>query len=512
MDGAGHHPEAADWQAYLAGEDAPATRADREAHLASCPRCAAELERVRRTLALLTPVEPDELSWRRLQTRVQAELDAPAAPRRRAPRALGRPLAIAAGLAGLGLVGALILPRPEPSSPSVGVSAARPVAWPEIAAPAPPLARSEGALAVAREKDGSDDAPLLSSGLSPFEVRLAAGHRLELSGHAQVRVLRDGAESVELALAEGQLEVRAPSPPSEAVSVTVQTPEFTVAGRSPHFVVGRWSDRAFVAVRAGAMAVRTPNEPERTVVAGERRRLDPIADPSEPSPRPEPRVARRRAAAPRRSSAVPARAPAAASQAPTDPVTRVSVLRAPIRPDPSGPDELSERWASLRAIYFEDGRAADAVALAEALAADAGPRPEGRWALDLLCQAQLRLGAAERAVEACQRWLSVEPSAARAREIHRRLAHLYADHLGRCADALDHFGALIVFGRASLLDEDALLGRARCALELGDLDLAALDLSVLEGQGNRVARRAEAAALRRRLDTLRTPKEEEKHD
>jgi hypothetical protein len=115
-------------------------------------------------------------------------------------------------------------------------------------------------------------------------------------------------------------------------------------------------------------------------------------------------------------------------------------------------------------------------------------------------------------VEACQRWLSVEPSAARAREIHRRLAHLYADRLGRCGDALDHFGALIVFGRASLLDEDALLGRARCALELGDLDLAALDLSVLEGQGNRVARRAEASALRRRLDAQRTPKGEEKHD
>jgi hypothetical protein len=510
MEGAGHHPEAADWQAWLAGEGAPAIRAEREAHLETCARCAAELERVRRTLLLLVAPDLDELSWRRLQSRVQAELDAPA-PQRRPTRVLGRPLAIAAGLAGLGLIGALVLPRPEPSSPPPGVSAAAPLPPPSPAPPPVPRPPPT-AVAAASEADGGDDAPLLSSGLSPFEVRLAAGHRLELSGHAEVRVLRDGAESVELALAEGQLEVRAPGAPSAPVSVTVQTPEFTVAGRSPHFVVGRWSDRAFVAVRAGTMAVRTAHEPERTVAAGERRRLDPPVETADPTVGPEPRPAPPRALAPppARGRRPGSRSPVAA--APTDPVTRVSVLRAPIRPDPIGPDELSERWTRLRATYFEDGRAAEAVELAEALAADAGSRPEGRWALDLLCQAQLRLGAAERAVEACQRWLSVEPSAARAREIHRRLAHLYADRLGRCGDALDHFGALIVFGRASLLDEDALLGRARCALELGDLDLAALDLSVLEGQGNRVARRAEASALRRRLDAQRTPKGEEKHD
>jgi hypothetical protein len=64
----------------------------------------------------------------------------------------------------------------------------------------------------------------------------------------------------------------------------------------------------------------------------------------------------------------------------------------------------------------------------------------------------------------------------------------------------------LVFGDASLLDEQTILGRAQCALALGDVSLAKSDLSVLARRGDRLIRKSEVEHLLQILETVQNKK------
>ena len=74
--------------AGLEGELAPADRQALDEHLASCPRCSAELSALRETMSLLEKralPEPDEAFWTTLRRNVSRELSDKQSPARRRP-------------------------------------------------------------------------------------------------------------------------------------------------------------------------------------------------------------------------------------------------------------------------------------------------------------------------------------------------------------------------------------------------------------------------------------------
>jgi hypothetical protein len=76
---------------------------------------------------------------------------------------------------------------------------------------------------------------------------------------------------------------------------------------------------------------------------------------------------------------------------------------------------------------------------------------------------------------------------------------IYRTQLNDCKKALSEFEAVIVFGQGGLLNEQARLGRAACALELGDLDTAAREISILEARSAHLSLRSELSELKDRL-------------
>lgn len=474
-----HLPEAL-LHAHAAGELDTVQKSAVEQHLASCADCRRTAARVATLVGVLrTAAAPDldELSWQRMANQVRAELarDAASAPERMAggaSRTVWIAAAGAAGLAATALV-AFWLGRGSATIPP---------------ADAPVIARTaERGLEIARER--------------PTD----RGVSLVLSEDARVKA--DASPSgLELRLEVGLVELRTPLALDPQREITVWTPEFHALARSDDFTVGYRASEAFVEVRAGEVEVRGSGASDGTVRRGERRVIS-RPSPTQPPPTqeaPHEKEGRSLGDRVRRDVAALADGARRAPVVPVEPVrssssgqTRVSIEV------PSDP--IARAWLEASEAYYQRRDLPRAIELTRQIVDQGGVRPEVALAEELLCDSYIATHQAKAAVVACQVVLQRAEAAGleeRARAIHYQLATVYRVQLGDCGRAMYHYGRAIVFGRSSLFDDEALLWRAHCAIELQDVDAARRDLALLEQHRSGVARPEALRELERRFEAL----------
>lgn len=455
----GRHLDHARLHAYAAGEVDPTQRSVIEAHLEICPRCRDALGRVGAVAALMqrmAPQEPDELSWRRMQDRVQKRLQADAESGVTTLDLLMGRRWVTAGLAAVAAVALLVwfAPRRRP--------APRP--------PAPVMAEA----AVEQPQ-----AQVVTSGDAPLDVKLASGARLELAAQSRVVASSSSDGGVLLALEAGALAVRLPERPTVDEPFEVRTPAFTASSRSRDFSVGYRADRFLVAVREGEVDVEGEAFGGRdTVLEGERREVR-IRDEVE---------AERVVVPPRARNPRPVPPPvdeivSSSSQGETS----VQVLA----PD----DPVAASWREASRAYYRLGDLQEAIRHAEAVVDSGEKRAEIVLARRMICDAQIALHRPRAALDACGALLENERDDEEIRTIHYMLGTIYRTQLDDCAEAMKHYEQVLVYGRRALLDDEARLFRASCALQLGDLKTAQRDIRALAPHAARLSRPAELRAL-----------------
>lgn len=452
--GRGGHLVDATLHAYVAGEVDPPQRSAVENHLERCELCRQAHDRVQAVHQLfqtMAPEAPDELSWRRVRERVRSQLEQEAALQGSSTLDLvfGRRW-VTAGLVAAVAVALLVwfAPRPKrgrgPRAPEPAVVAAL----------------------------ESPKAQVLTSGDADLQVTLASGARLRLA--PGTRVVAPDPRLLALELELGLVDLSLFDAPPGAVSVT--TPGFRVAATSRDFSVGHWARQYVVEVREGAAEVQGEAfGGTQTVRAGERRVVQLATEAPARAPKTRPK-----STAPRSEPPKP------------EGDTRVEILD-------GFEDEISASWRDASQAFYRDRDLDRAVRSAERVLEIGAGRPEVRLAQRLLCEALIARREPRRAVDACSAVLPLEPNGEERRHIHYVLATLYRAQLGDCRRAIPHYGEALVFGREHHLDEDIRLFRASCAVEVGDLVLAASDLLALEARGGHLARPAELDGLRRRL-------------
>ena len=469
------HPGVETLHAFAAGEvlEGP-VRTAIEAHVERCAACRAQLSRVdalRDVFASMSPEPLDDLRWARMARRVQAELRAPrvlrTAGRGDSPRDWLRwwaPAAVVAATAAAAVVVVMSWPKgatmPEATGPLT--IALEPGADAHVDVPAAVLAADE-----------STPRLLRVDGL-PIDLTLASGLTLRLGPQAEVRLLESSLGRVALELERGAVEVWSPEG-SDAPEVELRAPDLLATSRgASRFTVSLVGDQpAALEVERGevrvARALPAPALVARSPEPG------PSSD-SRPTPRaPAPRGLR----AGERSSSVPV------------------VAAGPVA------EELSDPWeATLRS--YEAGELETAVDRARAVLAAAPDADRARQAWSLVCDAQLALDRPAEAAAACEALLGLT-TGDEARVIHFRVATLYRARLQDCVRATAHYDRMVVVGSTALMDQDALLGRAECALASNDLAGAERDLGFLKGQ--RQARPAAYSALVERLRSARAARD-----
>ncbi|MBK6687092.1 MAG: FecR domain-containing protein [Deltaproteobacteria bacterium] len=468
-----HLPEAS-LHAYVAGEVDPPSQAAIRAHLSACDVCQERLGRVRVVQGLfrgMVPKEPDELAWRRIRERVRTTLENDAAPeavhtidllmgRRWVPAGLAAAVAIA--------VVVLLLPGKQRPAPAPEVRVA------EIA-PAPSQAQA------------------IASGPAPLELTLASGANLKLKEQTKVVAEAPGGPAVSLTLERGALDVSLPRRPEGGESFEIHTPGFVANARSANFSVGYQADEFSVEVRDGEVDVEGPViGPKKTLVEGER--LAGSTRPRAPASAPTAKSKARPAPRPVSDPVVvrPAE-PAGPIVSSSEGETTVEVLELPL-------DEVAAAWREASDAYYQRKDLDQAIAKAQEVQKAKG-RPEARLAQQLLCDAYIAKAEPHEAVDACRALLDAAgPDEARA--IHYTLATIHRAQLQDCRQAIQHYNQAVVFGRATLLDDEVRLFRAGCAIEVGDLDLAWRDVMTLNGRAGRLARPAELEALKQRLNEI----------
>jgi hypothetical protein len=446
--------------AYAAGELNPAERAQVEAELESHPENRARLDRVHAMQGLLAsaaPSEPDDLTWKRMQQRIQSELAKPSIPEE-SKTGIWLPIGIAAAAV---IAAFLILGETKTESP-------------------------------AHEPSGPQ---VLASGSAPLDVTLASGTSLRLAPSSEVTVKSPEARPTELVLEVGELDVRSPVRVEKGEpAVTVRTPVYVAAASSLDFSVGVRTDGYFVEARDGEIAVEGEGFDEGTIVrAGERRTVQ--AKPAAPS-----RVEKileesvtkievpKRKATKKKIVEAPAREVKESSEGETS----VQIVL-------EESDPIKRKWLEAALAYYERRDLPAAIELARRVVAEAPHRAEGRMAEVMLCEALIATGRAAEAIEACEARLRRPHTEEEKREIHFLLATIHHRQLGDCSKAIDHYGQAMVFGGTSLLDDRVRLFRAACALEIGRIDLATVDLTALERRRNRLPNPEELDRLRERL-------------
>lgn len=509
MLGLGRHPSSAAWATYLAGEASPADARELRAHADGCARCTAQLERMSALLGLaVRPAsEPDELSWRRMESRLEARLQASLPP----PATLDE-------------VGHFSMDVPAGFEPLVGAQPPRPhsgrLRW--VAATLAAAAMVAIGVAVA-PRTVSEPGPrpppgplvkaaVVRSGAAPLSVELTTGQALELAAETQLAVPNPLADPPELSLRVGQVRILSPEPASP---VLVETPELAMTGRSRDFTVGYRAGRHRIDVEDGYVDVGSPSV---RVGAGQVLELPSVPRPAEPKLRiferlaestgedeaevspgsaesvdsSGPRAARPSPEAkPVRPGSVPSRtdvaapAPAPARRSVTEGDTRVEVLSVEVDPGLRALSQARSAW------YFDRDAEMASRAASEALESplSASARLE---ALELRCDAQVHLRSGQPAVAACRELLRFENDGQRKRRIHFMLGGIFRDHLKDCRSARRHYDQAIVFGGGSPLDQAARLRRAECALELNDLETARSDLDAIQPVGEDAQRAAKA--------------------
>lgn len=460
------HPGVETLHAYAAGEvlEGP-VRTAIEAHVQRCPTCQAQLARVdalRDVFASMAPEPLDDLRWARMARRVQAELRVPvSAPRRDWLRWWAPAAVVAATVAAAVLV---VMSWPKGAS------------MPEVTGPLT-IALEPGADAhvdVPAAVVATDD-PLprvLRVDAVPIDLTLASGLTVRLGPQAEVRLLESSLARVALELERGAVEVWS-AEGTAAPEVELRAPDLLATSRG----ASRFSV-SLVADQPAALEVE----------------------------RGEVRVARASGAVPPGASS-PA-APSAVSPARTvgaRPGGQRLATRASAAPVASTPavEVAQDPWeATLRA--YEAGELDAALTHARAVLAAGPDADRARQAWSLVCDAQLALDRPAEAASACEALLGLT-SGDEARTIHFRVATLYRARLQDCARATAHYDRMVVVGSTALMDQDALLGRAECALASGDLAGAERDLGFLKGQ--RQARPAAYSALVERLRSARAARD-----
>jgi hypothetical protein len=437
----------------------------------------------------MAPPDLDELRWRRISQGVMNRLEADA---RRVKRpALVETLLVFRWVAigGVALVAFAI---------GAVLSRARPHGVP------PPVSRSIQEPSV----------HTITTGPTPFAMTVPSGLSMRLSENARVLARSTVAPHIELDLEYGELDVQMIRPLGPEDLITIRTPVFVTQARSTDFTVGYYSTRFFVAVRGGSALVRGGALVEPIVVhQGERRSLNlegeewMSLDAQRPPDRAEveqTRSSRRAELKNPRGSGAPARAdvPTEAQPTPQDvpPLVRTTQEgETSVQVVKPSEDALAAKWREASEAYYQTTDLDQAVQLATEVAKEGGRRPEVGLALEMLCEAHLKKGEPERAIGACSAQLERETDEAQVRLIHYNLATIYRTQMHDCRQAIPHYNRAIVFGRSSLLDDEALIWRASCALDIGDLESARTDIGMLERRAGTLARPEELASLKKRL-------------
>lgn len=294
-----HHEVQSLW-ALAADELAAGERARVETHVSGCESCARELERMRRSRAVLHEARgvTPAVRWEAVDARLRSATASTEAPRRaRLPWALALAGACAA------MLGFWMLRTPElaPVTPPVaerpgreaprdeadtaranGVAGSETPAGDTLAAAATVQAeRSAGA--VLREADGPERAlqagTRLRSGVavrtparSTALLRLPDESRVRLSAGSEVELSRAEARDVHLTVRQGRLSVVASH--AERRGFLVEAAGLRVSVVGTVFTVERTERGAAVAVAEGRVRVEVEGQPARLVGAGERVELD----------------------------------------------------------------------------------------------------------------------------------------------------------------------------------------------------------------------------------------------
>ena len=456
-------------QAYAAGELDPARRGACEAHLKGCGRCRERLAQVRGLHQLLQaaqPRGPDDLAWRRIRDRVRSQLEEDAHQGvSTLDLVMGRRW-VTAGLAAAAAVALMVWfgrkPEPKPA-PKAVVARAAPV-------------------------------QALSTGAAPASVELGAGLEVELGARGGLEIGASARDAIELDLKTGRLVVSDFRAEDRTTSVEVRATPFRLRSRQASYELTRMSSGIEVDVATGQVTVTGPglDFPEQIGPGAPKR----LADPSAPSkvvakvePREKPSI---EVDVPQ--VAPPGSRPREGAMVDETPVIEEATTRVEVEaPD----DPVAKAWVEARAAYYRRRDLDETVRWAQEVRRIAGRRPEAKWATNLLCEAHTAAERAAEAVVACGELLE-RVSGEEARQVHKRLAELHRTKLKDCASAIEHYNKALVFGQTTPLDEDARLGRAECALQVGDKDLAKRDLAHLEA--SRTFRRPELIRrLRKRL-------------
>lgn len=494
--GRDEHPEDARLHAWMKGELGEAEGAGISAHLSTCDDCKARIARLEplvEGLESLGEGDLDDLSWQRIAQAVKRELETPKRPS----------LAPVVPFWGQRWVSGVL----------VTAAVVALFVW-----GSPPLRMGP------REAESPPGATLVSAERG-YSVRLPSGVELSLAPDTRVRLGRSEA-AASLFLELGQVELLVPeSIELPAGGFEVRAPAFRVSARSGQLRIGYWAREYFVEVEKGEAKLRPEGQSEVVQVhSGERRTVHLMSGPiaskvSERHPNETPPV-RETAPEPRPEAATPVALEPASPRLPSrperpSPAVEKSVEVVPVPPReethveviPPPEDPIREQLLEANRAFYEARDVARAVALAEEVVKTNAPRPEVRLAYALLCEAHLALRQPEPAVAACEQQLLREVDPEEKREVHLKLGSILRTMLSRCPEAIRHYSETIVFGRVSLKDTEARLGRAICALEVGDLALAERDLDLLSTAPGLHA--ATVAGLINHMESLRKSKKSE---
>jgi len=271
----------------------------------------------------------------------------------------------------------------------------------------------------------------------------------------------------------------------QASALGLQAQGFRATAHSSEFAVRYWADAIELEVGQGEVAVERPENQAAIIKKGQRRSV----------------LLKKPADAPSGEQVKLAPAQPAPAPAPITTPARIQVeAESEVAVIPPQSDEVAMLWGKARRLYYREASREEAMATARRLlniaSKDRSERPK---ALRLLCEASISSENSEEAIEICEQALSEATIAEVRRSLHRRLGRLYENGLKNCQRAVEHYTKALTFGASSLLDEGTVLGRARCALNLGELTLAESDLKRLLQRGAKLVRGNEVRLLRQEL-------------
>lgn len=507
------HPADEVLHALIAGDLDQGRRSAVEAHLRSCERCRDAQLRVAAVTRLFPQLvqQPEEARWTDLaaavQARLQRELAGPSTTYELRPSAFGRFAPVAAVLAAAAVLlfvaggpkGLLSPAGSDASDPARltplarnGVSGGRPAPEQGDAAPGPAL----GAWLALRGAPVTS--PLICAEVEePGALVAGAGLRAAtrdafmLQFEANRCALGDG----RLAALEGLTGPDAgawarAARGSDAQAVSEVAAREAVAREAVASAHG-------VAARDGVRGVRdAAGRAGRDTREGQALRAQAAVEPQVAAATGAP--AAQVPGARQDTGAAPAVARRGVEHSSFEGETRVSV-------ETSMRDPIAEKWEAASRAYYVDHDEPRALALADEIVEEGGDRREVTYAQEMRCEAYIGRGETARAVESCNALLAREGDPEAARTVHYRLATIYRVQLKDCRDALQHYNKAMVFGRATLLDDQALAGHAECALELCDIEGAKRDLLLLARHTSFVATSERVQDLKRRVEDADRP-------